>query len=233
MIPDGLVTYTRNEIERFARDLLRRRPDVRFAPPINLEKLIELSANVTLKLSELQVSHRVEGCVCKEAMSRQLTVIVDTAIHAGPWHRYNSVLGEELAHIHLHGSLFLFVNSIEDFISLQHDPQWPVFERDAKLLSTAIRMPPELVIAAAENAYPKIVDEHGFGDFMKIEKLLRNELAGLFRVSPDDMQRRLMCWPCDIRNRLVNSVQAASDSLIPDSWTVSVQPPVLQRPLFE
>ena len=41
MIPDGLITYSTQQIEDMAARHLKCRPDIEISPPINLEKLIE------------------------------------------------------------------------------------------------------------------------------------------------------------------------------------------------
>ncbi len=116
---------------------------------------------------DLISAFKVEGCVCKEFMSKAVTVFVDWSLLSKPWPEYGAVIGEEFAHLHLHGSCFNFVNSVEDFIELQHDEEWHRFERDARYFSAAVRMPAELLVAEAEAVYPRVVDEHGFDDCAK------------------------------------------------------------------
>jgi len=234
MIPNGLVHYTAGDIERLSVELLKSRPDVDFEPPINLEWLIENAKDIRLELDdELFVRHRVEGCVCKRYMSRELTIYVDTSIcSAASWIEYSEVLGEEFAHAILHQALIHMVNTKEDFIELQSDPEWPRYERDAKAFGLAIRMPAELVVREAERIYPRVVDEYGFGDFMQVEMQMRNRLATRFRASPQEAQRRISSWQCNIRNRLVNSVQTQSNDLVPNTWILKAEPPLIQKPLF-
>lgn len=226
MIPPGLVTYSDGEIEQLARMELRRRPDVDFRAPINLEVLVENEEDVEMEVMYgLVYRHKVEGCVCKRYMSNKLVVGVDQTILAGPWHGYNAVLGEEYAHIRLHPALFLYVETVEDFIKLQSDPEWRRFERDARKFSAAIRMPPELLSLEAEQLYVRTIREEGFVDPNTIEKSIRNRLADSFRVNPDEMQRRICSWPCDLRSRIVASVQSQSLILVPESWALKAVPP--------
>lgn len=216
MIPDGLITYSPHELERIAVDLFRRRPDVDFSAPINVEALVENTKNVSLEFVDgLRDTYHVEGAVSKIYMSREILVQVDHSFLSRPWSRYNEVLGEEFAHIHIHPGLFNFVNSIEDFIDLQRDVQWARYESDAKRLSAIIRMPAQLVVRAAEEIYPRIVREFGFSDLANVEKLLRNDLALKFRVSPAQMQQRIADPPCAIRTRLASSFVTASTDLMP------------------
>lgn len=225
MIPQGLITYRDSEIERLAQDTLRRRPDVEFKAPINIELLVENEANVSLEVMYgLVHKHRVEGCVCKKYMSHELIVGVDQVMLAGPWPAYNAVLGEEYAHIRLHPALFLYVETAADFVGLQADPQWPRFERDARRFSAAIRMPTELVCPEAEAIYGHVVREDGFGNVVAIEKSIRNRLAEHFRVSLSDMQSRMQSWPCNLLDRIRMSIQSRSLTLIPGSWSLRAVP---------
>lgn len=234
MIPDGLISYTWAQLEEMAAFDLRSRPDVEKKPPINVEVLLEHLANVTIEYPDgLRTDYNCEGCVCKDAaFSRRIIVMIDFGMLRGPWCDYNAVVAEEYAHIKIHPSLFWYVTSPEDFIELQQDPQWSQYEQDARRYSLAIRMPPNLVLQAAEEIYPRIVDEHGFGDAARASILLRNAVAELFRVPTKDAQRRLMNFPCDIRNRFLNSFQSRSSKLLPDSWSVKAAPPLQQRSLF-
>lgn len=232
MIPDGLVSYTPSEIEEKAQQDLRKRPDVDFAPPTNVERLL-ISPDWELRPQHgLRSDLKIEGAVCKEPFSHRITVFVDWGVYCGPWPAYNEVLAEEYAHLRLHPALFLLVNSIDDFIALQMDPEWARFEGDARRYSAAIRMPPRLIADEASSAYARIVDDIGFGDAVAIEKRLRNRLAELFRVTSESMLRRLTTYPCDLRDRLLNSIQARSPKLLPPDWTVKPSPPLSQRNLF-
>lgn len=217
MIPKGLINYSELELDRMHRELFRRRPDVAFCAPVNLEKLLQNTKNVVeirYVSDGMMGKHKVAGCVCKRFMSHDIEIWVDAYYLTRPWAEYSAVLGEEFAHIYLHPALFLYVDSIEDFVQLQCDPEWPRFEGDAKRFSTMVRMPAQLVIDAAEKAYPAAVDEHGFGDSVKIEKILRNALVPVFRVAPIEMQRRMVEWPCLLRDRIAQSVRVSSSALL-------------------
>ena len=232
MLPKGIIDYTTFDLERMAAELLRRRVDIKPDAPINMELLVENTRDVELEIrSGLLYQHKVEGCVCKQGLSRTLTVMVDWTIYKDPsWGPYYAVLGEEFAHIHLHQSLLLLVNSVEDFLELQADPQWRRYERDAKRFSLAIRMPPHLVDKHASEIYRRIVTECGFEDAVRIEKLVRNQLAELFRVPVDDAFKRMSEWPCNTRTRILNSVQTGSLELLPDDWVVTASPPEIRQP---
>jgi hypothetical protein len=207
--------------------------DIEFSAPVNIERLVQDYPNVDMTIQAgLQFNHRVEGCVCKHMLSRNITVCIDQRVFTGPWPTYNQVLAEEYAHIVLHPPLFDYVQSVDDFVELQTDPQWHRYESDAKKFSVAIRMPPALVTSETEIAYRRVIDEYGFPDTASIEKHIRNRLAQTFRVSPEDMWRRMIGYPCYLRGRLLNSIQSKSERLLPSSWTVEAAPPTSQKTLF-
>jgi hypothetical protein len=238
MIPEGLISYSPMELERMAAEDLRRRPRLDFEAPINLEFLLQDTENVNVELMHgLRVDHQVEGCVCKQYMTKQITVFIDSRVYAGPWAEYNEVLGEEYAHIRLHAALFndvkACVDSVESFVELQRDPQWHRYEGDARRFSAAIRMPPKLVLNAAADAYEGIVSEFGFSDAAAIENRLRHRLAQKFRVTLGAMRSRLTEGPCDIRNQLLNSIQSRSTTMLPSDWTVTATPPMSQLTFLE
>lgn len=214
-IPKDLVTYSKVELEQMAALELRRRPDVSFLPPINVELLIENSSDICLKpLGGLRSKHRVAGCVCKKFMSRDLTVFVDEEIYCGCWPEYNEVLGEEYAHIRLHRSLFNLVQEVEDFVSLQQDPQWPNFESDARYFSMAVRMPRDLLVSQTEQIYPVFVNHYGFSDAKIILSKIRANLAETFKTSMSEMTRRFHHLKELLNDRIEKSVLSRSQTLI-------------------
>lgn len=232
---DGLVEYTQSQIENRAREFLRSRVDVSLGVPIDVELLLENTADVRLQtLPGLLNKYSVEGCVCNQFMTKNLVVFVDVRIADGANDsRYNAVVAEELAHIQLHRALLYQVKTVEDFIEVRTHPKWRMIERDAQLFSCAVRMPQELVSCQAETAYPKLVDLHGFADPYQIEKLMRNHLAETFAVPYQEMHARLQQWPCDVYKRVNVSVQAGSCELMRADWTVDVHPPTQQMNLLD
>jgi hypothetical protein len=165
-------------------------------------------------------------------MSKTITVFIDRVIMEQSLPNYNRVLGEEYAHIQIHPSIFLEINSIEDFLAMQSHPQWPRFESDARRYSAAIRMPPPLVAAEAARAYAHIVNDVGFGNAATIENRLNLRMAERFQVLPLEMKRRMADAPCNLRDQVLNSIQSRSESLLPVGWTVQPVPPHAQRELF-
>jgi hypothetical protein len=225
-LPSGLVSYTPLQLERLAEELFLRRPDIDFVAPVNMERLLN-HPDIDLRPEMgLRAKHRVEGCVCKQFMSRQLTVYVDwTIAMIGPWSGYNAVLAEEFAHIHLHQAVVHSINEIEDFLEIQRDPQWRRIERDARTFGAAIRMPCKLVIQHAEREYRRVISEHGFVDPVRTEMTIAAAIAGNFRVNPEEMRHRMVEWPCNLRSRIFNSVMSRSDELAPDDWSLELRPP--------
>jgi len=216
VIPDGLITYTVADLERMSRELFRRRPDVAFESPINVERLLQgvRKDNVDLEyIDGMRLRHCVEGCIWKVFMSPKIVVCIDSVFLSGSWAEYNAVLAEEFAHIYLHPALFNFVMTIEDTIELQQDPQWARFEGDAKRFSEMVRMPAPLVLAKTHQAYSRAADDLGFGSSERIEQQVWQELFPQFRVLPDEMRERLSHGPINLTDAIRRSALAASTTL--------------------
>lgn len=236
MVPEDLATYTPNQLEQMAINDLKRRPDVEHSAPINLERLVDGLPNVSIEyFDNLVAKHRVVGMVLKSGISDQnRTVLVDSQVaHNGPWSGYNAVLGEEYAHLRIHQSLFLLVSTVADFISLQSDPQWHRHEADARRFSDAIRMPADLLEVELGQLYPRLTGEYGFGDTMAVHDLVLSRLASKFRVSMEDIKRRMQQPQVRLEDRLLSSLQSRSGVLIPEDWVVTAQPRYTQGRLFE
>jgi hypothetical protein len=232
---EGLIEYTDFELEQMAHDYLRARPDVQLKIPINVEALLQGCAGLgdIDTVPDITKYTRTEGVICRHTNGNDLKVFLDEATtNFGPKANYYAVVAEELSHILLHQSIFIQVKSITDFIEVQKSAQWHRIERDAKRLSAAIRMPYKNVILAAQDMYPEIVDEHGFGEAWAVNKLLRNALAEKFVVPQVDMHRRLMQWPCQIYDRAAISIQSQMHSLVSADYVPRTEPPRKQANLF-
>lgn len=228
---EGLVEYTPGQLECMAAEMLRRRPDVPFRAPINVERLIESRDVVIKPMDGLLNKFSVEGAVRTELLSRRITIYVDYHIFNGPDDaRYGAVIGEELGHLTVHKAQIMQVKSVEDFLELRQCPQWRQIEKDARAFSAAIRMPELLITRRAESLYPEIVNEFGYGDPHAIAKHVRNRLAELFVVPVEDMHARLVQWPCQVMARVIASVQDGRDTLIGNS---SPRPGYTQRAFID
>ena len=236
MIPIDLATYTENQIEELARKTLRDRPDVEQAAPMNIEWLVEGLPNFAgLVISDgLKQRHNVEGMVLKYLDGhRELEVRIDRSVYKGPWHQYSRALCEEFAHIVIHPSLFLHVNSEQDFVALQRHPQWHKHEEDARRFGDAVAMPRDLIASECERIYPSIVDEYGFEDTLSVFSLLIGKLAVRFRVHNSDVRRRLQQKQVGMEDRVLSSLQSRSLTVIPEKWSVEPRPQAAQPNLFE
>ncbi len=217
---EGLVDYTDIQLEQMAHEYLRKRQDVQFKIPVNVEALLDGCENVDVDdVADISRYARIEGCVCRHMNGRDLKVYIDRRIvDFSPKPAYFAVVAEELAHIVLHQGIFIQIKSFYEFLDFQKSPHWHRIERDARRFSAAIRMPYKNLVMAAEKTYPEIIDEHGYGDTWSIQKLLRNALAEMFAVPQTDMHSRLMQWPCHIFDRATASIQCRSGRLVePDA----------------
>src|SRR5260221_4390221 len=124
---NGLVSYTRGQLEQLARELFRARVDFDSEKlPIDVEFLLETVENVRLgqPLPRLMSKYSVEGCVCNRRMAKEIVVHVDRDIADGPDDaRYSAVIAEELAHIIAHRVFLYEIKSIEDFAEVQRCPE--------------------------------------------------------------------------------------------------------------
>ncbi|MGD9710438.1 MAG: hypothetical protein AB7V46_00015 [Thermomicrobiales bacterium] len=167
----------------------------------------------------------VEGAICSRFLSDEIHVLVDAGIaDSSDDARFNAVIGEEFAHIQIHQGLLLTIDSVESFLQVQADPYWPRFELDARNYSAAIRMPCQLVEDEAQRLYPEIADEIGFGQTRQIERALTAKMARSFVVPFDDMESRLLNWPCEIFRRVERSVLDCSLELVGDNPMSKIKP---------
>jgi hypothetical protein len=232
---EGLVEYTDAQLEQLAHDYLRSRVDVQLKLPINVEALLQGCRYVGLIDTVPGIAEKVavEGCLCRHRNGSDLIIYIDEDIaNYATKAKYNAVVAEELAHAVLHPAVFMQVKSFSAFLEVQNSPEWHRMERDAKRFSAAVRMPFRTLVVSAESIYPEIVQEHGFGQIWKIEKLLRNALAERFVVPQEDMQRRLLEWPCLVLERAAMSVQASSPKLLPSDAAIEVKQPQKQLRIF-
>lgn len=232
---EGVIEYGDAQLEQMAHDFLRKRPDVQFKIPVNVEALLETCADVDLDVvANLAITANHAGCVCRPENGPELVVYVDQRIaDSGSKAQYNAVIAEELAHIELHRPIFMQVKSIEDFLEVQRSKWWHRMERDARFFSSALRMPFKNLVLNSESLYVEIIDEHGFGNISQTQKLLRNALADKFQVPPEDMHVRLMQWPCQLFFRVELSVQARSQRLLSTDVEIRVNVPRVQAKLFK
>lgn len=236
MAISGLVEYSRTELERRAREYLSSRHDIPHMLPIKVELMLDTTPNIVFDtFPGLVVKHGVEGAICTQNGSKDLFVFIDEGIACGhDSARYNAAVGEELAHVRLHGAVLMQVKTIEHFLEIQRHPDWDKSEYDARIFSAAIRMPCHLVEKHARIHYCEIVDSLGFGQTRQIEMAINARLARLFEVPLEDMRRRLMNWPCEVMRRVQMSVLSCSPELTPSDPVKKFMPVFSpQKTLFE
>jgi hypothetical protein len=235
VLVEGLIEYTPSQIEDRASLFLRNRVDVPSTIPVPVELLLENTRDVALRMMpNMRSGHNVEGCVCNQFFTKLLTVYVDMGIADGPDDAlYGAVLAEELAHIELHRSLIMQIESIEDFRELRTDPHWRRIEQDALRFSLAIRIPSYTLADEAQNAYAAVINEFGFGDSSRTALQVRNWLAGRYAVPYQDMQRRLTQYPFSgIYDCITTSITGRCDKLLSLLELEGLKPIMQQKLLF-
>lgn len=206
--------YTAAEIEKRAAAFLSKQFGSDVPIPVDIDYLLESQPGVKLDyIPTLRSDHRTEGMIVRDTDSRELTVYIDEWLADTQRNRYRFTVAEELGHIVLHRSLIDQINDESDSRELQNHYQWHTLERNAKRFGAAVLMPPERVIRAAEEWYPKLVDAAGFGSVEAIVKVLTSKLAEEFQVSAGAMRYRLTEWPLRIKDRIERAMRDHLDYL--------------------
>lgn len=223
---DSIPSYTRLELERSASSLLSSRPGVSDSAPVAIGVLLEKMPDYAFTIPCPLLADRIgtEGMVLTPTfMHRVLVVVIDHAIMAqrdpAP---YNMTLAEEIGHMHLHRSVMLDIESIEEFMMLQEHPRWEFAESDARFWGRAILMPAHLLEPVADRIYRRLTASLGFVDLFHFSAVFTSHLATTFEVPLHDAQKRLDSYPGDLRGRLEKSFAARSDTLLSPSDDVVV-----------
>ena len=229
----GLIEHTPSEIENRVSVYLRQRRDIVGELPVDVELLLEHSANVRLEtFVGLRAKHNVHGCVCNEFMSPALTVYVDAQLANGRDDAlYSAVIGEELGHIELQRGVFHQIKCIDHFIEARHSPQWQRIEFEAVRFSLAVRIPVDTIPEEAEVAYAAVINDHGFGEGALLRMV--NFLARRYVVPVEDMQRRLNQYPLsEVTECIQASLIARNDALLSVRQLDDIRPVIRQRMLY-
>ena len=211
-----LRQYTELEIENFAWELLRREPKVRACLPIDVELLLELQNISLVVVAGLIPRFSVECCAYRLHPNGEVIVAIEKLIaDSRPEPSYRQILAKVLGHLPLPQGVIDQTSSIEDYLVLRSSPIWPRIEYDAQKFAVSLMAPEELVAQAAVPLYAQLIAEQGFGELNAIEQQLRNYLATNFLVTTEQLHQRMVCWPCQIYQRVRKSVSLGSPRLLP------------------
>lgn len=209
-----LPKYSVKDIERKASQLLTARYGHDIPVPVDVELLVEEMDGVSLDIyPALRANHKIEGMVFRDVESGKLMVLIDEDLADGPPNRYRMTVAEELAHLHLHGSVIEQVREIQHFREIQRHSDWQEAERNAKRFAAAILMPGKNVGFEAAELYSKLITVAGFNDTNAVKSTMASVLAKKFEVSSQSMKYRLTEWPMRVYDRVENAMRDRLDYL--------------------
>lgn len=213
-LSDSPQTFTVNELEQKARDLLDSQFGSILQIPIDIDLIIERTPNVDLDYwPGLRPNHGVAGMVLRDKDSGIMYVMIDDRIADREPTYYRMTAAEEFGHIVLHKNLIDQIDSAEKFHELQTHELWHKMERNAKRFAAALLMPPAEVTSRVEGLYPELVKEAGFDNPEAILKQLAIMLAKEFVVSTTTMIYRFDEWQLQVKERVECAIQDRVDFL--------------------
>lgn len=195
-ILDSLKTYSVNELEQRAQEVLRQYPQRSI--PIDIEWLVESMAGVVLDIYPgLRLNHNLWGMTGIDPETATIIIYVDDELadREDKFRLYRMTVAEEMAHVLIHRKAIEQVKSPRDFIEIQASEKWHECERNAKRLAAALLMPARQVQEDAQRFYREMVAVVGFDHPDAVKKLLVSKMAEKYVVSVQTMQFRLNEWP--------------------------------------
>ncbi len=230
MPASGVRISTAKELERLGENDLESRFGLALRAPVDVDFLVEKSEGIDLDFyPKLKANHGILGGVWRDVDTGELFIDIDEdlADDDSPlgWARYRMTVAEELAHVQLHRTLIDAINGAHDFHVLHNHPQWNDIERNAKRFAAAILMPASTLSMEAGRSYAHIVGRPEIRPRLReadaasrwsdpVTKWMCKELALRFEVSETAMKHRLGEWPARINDRVTQSLDAGSDSLL-------------------
>ena len=225
-------TLTELSIEWQVRKLLGKRDGHASPAPIDVEAVLEASADVQLEIVPGLIPHlSVQACAVE--CGTQTTIYVDRIVaDSRPLSSYRELLASCYG-ISWLGEVTLTAGSgPEWFFELGQNGYLPLLARDCQRFALAMLLPAGPVLRAAEDAFRDLVEQQGWVELEEAARSVRNRLSEQFSVPPTLVQRRLTGWPCHLYGRIAQALAAEESSLPPADWLADVELP-RQRTLFE
>jgi hypothetical protein len=200
----GVEKYTVAQLEQRAEVLLKQCYGWPPELPVDIELLVDREPGMLLDiLPGLQRLTGVAGFVRYEPHIKNFRLIIDAEVADHPSASfYRFTVAEEFAHVILHRTLIIQVETLEDLVSLHNWSGYGDIDWNAKRLAAALLMPAITVAQEARALYPKLVEEFGFGRPAELSAKLQERLARLHCISVQAMRNRLREWPLRVTQRV-------------------------------
>ena len=177
------------QLERIAAQALARAPQCVAGRRVDVEGLLEKGFDVQLvAFHELQRRWKTYAFI--DTKSKTVFVDADLMDNINVAKKYRFTLGEELAHLLIHTSLFADCETIEDRMAIEdalNEIRKDRLENNARALASAILMPEATIRPFIESEMPNFVDDHGH---VLIDELA-NAISHEYDVNYRPAKRRL------------------------------------------
>ena len=197
-------TYTANQLEHMAADLLKSRLKVPIEIPVDIDYLLEQEPGIRLDyIPGIKDRFGIAGLVYRENKDR-FRVIIDAEIADSVRHQnfYRFTVAEELGHIKLHRKIIEQIPDEETAIELHQHTEYEAMDRNAKRFAAAILMPSKYVLQDARELYPDLVRVAGFENREAVRDFMASILSKKYQVSVEAMSYRLNEWPIRVFEKI-------------------------------
>jgi len=150
-------------LERIATTALAKGPQCVRGRRVNIERLVQETFGLKI-IAFHELSRRWKTYAFIDTAGKAVFVDADLIDNVKLEKKYRFTLGEELAHLLIHPTIFANCTTIEQRLALEEeltDVRRDRMENNARALASAILMPEATVRPYIEQALPKYTDEHG------------------------------------------------------------------------
>jgi hypothetical protein len=151
------------ELERIAAGALAKGPQCVRGRCVNVERLAQEAFGLKI-IAFHELSRRWKTYAFIDTTGKAVFVDADLIDNVQLEKKYRFTLGEELAHLLIHPSIFANCKTIEQRLAIEeelNDVRRDRLENNARALASAILMPEATIRPFVENILPKFTDNHG------------------------------------------------------------------------
>jgi hypothetical protein len=177
------------ELERIAAAALAKGPQCVCGRRVNIERLMQEIFGLKI-IAFHELNRRWKTYAFIDTTGKAVFVEADLIDNVQLEKKYRFTLGEELAHLLIHSTIFANCKTVEQRLAIQEelsDARRDRLENNARALASAILMPETTVRPFLESVLPKFTDEHGH---VLVDELA-NALAHEYDVNFKPARRRL------------------------------------------